>query len=222
MNRLDLHPPSLIAPVDAQSDAPARPSTPDNARGPARRLIVLVPADSDYTAATRRIWELAHVQCAGVQFLSLCQDPAQELGLRRQLVTLSALVGDAKVSTEAKVEFGRNWVDIVRRNYQAGDMIVCFAEHRAGLFHRPLSQVLESSLSAPVYILPALAPRHTFRTNWLAQGMGWAGSFGIMAGFFWLQVEISQFPQDAAQTVLLILSVAVEIWLIWLWNSLFT
>lgn len=222
MNRLDLHPPSLIAPVDTKPDVPARPSMQGSARGPARSLIVLVPADLDYTTATRRIWELAHAQCAGVQFLGLCQDPVQELGLRRQLVTMSALVGDGKVPTEAKVEIGTNWVDVVKRHYRAGDMIVCFAEQRAGLFHRPLSQVLESNLSAPVYILPSLSPASASRTNWLAQGMGWVGSFGIMAGFFWLQVKISQLPQDAAQTVLLILSVAVEIWLIWLWNSLFT
>jgi hypothetical protein len=135
---------------------------------------------------------------------------------------MSALVGDGKVVAEAKVEIGRNWVDTVKSNYQAGDMIVCFAEQRAGLFHRPLSQILESNLRAPVYILSGLYPRSASRSNWLSQIIVWTGSFAILAGFFWLQVRISQLPKDPAQTVLLILSAGVEIWLIWVWNSLFS
>src|SRR5215207_4387003 len=115
MNKLDLHP-ALTYPTDAQPDASARPST----QGNTRCLIVLIPAESEYTAATRRIWELANAHCARVLFLGLCQDMAEEPSLRRQLVTMSALVGDGRVSTEARVEIGANWVDIVKRNYQAG------------------------------------------------------------------------------------------------------
>jgi len=189
---------------------------------PAGRLIVLVPFDSDYAAATRRIWELAVATCTRVLFLGLCQDMAEEPSLRRQLVTISALVGDGRVVAEAKVEIGTNWVNAVKRNYQAGDMIVCFAEQRAGVFHRTLSQILESNLGATVYILSDLYPRSASRSNWLSQIIVWTGSFGILAGFFWLQVRISQLPKDPAQTVLLILSAAVEIWLIWVWNSLFS
>jgi hypothetical protein len=135
---------------------------------------------------------------------------------------MSALVGDGRVAAEAKVEIGANWVNIVQSNYRAGDVIVCFAEQRAGLFHRPLSQILESNLGATVYIFSGLYPQSTSRSNWLSQVIVWAGSFAILAGFFWLQVRISRLPTDLAQTVLLILSAGVEIWLIWVWNSLFS
>lgn len=194
----------------------------NTSRVSAGRLIVLVPADANYSALTRRIWQLAIATGKHILFLSLCQDAAEEPSLRRQLVTVSALVGDGKVSTEAKVEIGTNWVDLVKAHYQAGDVIVCFAEQRAGLFHRPLSQILESNLHASVYILSGLYPQSTSRSNWLSQIIVWMGSFGILAGFFWLQVRISQLPKDPAQTALLILSAAVEIWLIWVWNSLFS
>jgi hypothetical protein len=187
----------------------------------AGRLIILVPPDLDYSPLTHRIWELATTTGKHILFLGLCQDPAEEPSLRRQLVTISALVGDSKVSTEAKVGIGVNWVNVVKANYQAGDVIVCFAEQRAGLFHRPLSQILESTLGATIYILSGVYAQSTERSSWLSQIIVWAGSFGILAGFFWLQVRISQFPKDPAQTVLFILSAAVEVWLIWVWNSQF-
>ena len=187
----------------------------------AGRLIVLVPADSNYGAATRRIWELAVATGRHVQLISLCKDLTKELSLRRQLVTMSALVGDSRVSTEAKVEIGANWVDVVKKNYQADDIIVCFAEQRFGLAQKPLNQILEANVDAPIYILSGLSPQSASRSSWLSQLTVWAGSFAILAGCFWLQIKISQLPRDSAQTLLLILSVGVEFWLIWVWNSLF-
>jgi len=188
----------------------------------ARRLIVLVPDDSDHSEMTRRIWELANATGTRVQFLGVCKDAAQEPSLRRGLVTMAALVQDGRVSTEAKVEIGTNWVDAVKRNLQAGDMIVCFAEQRAGLLHRPLSQILEANLDAPVYIISGLYPQRTSRSNWLYQIVAWIGSIGIIAGSFLLQIRLTSLPQDWAQTTLLILSVLVEVWLIGGWNSLFS
>src|SRR5215207_1811513 len=88
---------------------------------PARRLIVLVPyLEADLTSVTRRVWELANASGAHVQFLSLCQDEAQEPSLRRKLVTISAIVNYGNVSAEADVAFGNNWVNAVNSRYQAG------------------------------------------------------------------------------------------------------
>lgn len=220
MNKFDTKPQttSFAMAIASASDA----STPLRTRpGSAGRLIVLVPSDLDYSALTRRVWEIAIATGKQVQLLGLCQDIAEEPSLRRQLVTMSALVGDARVTVEAQVEIATNWVDVVKTHYQAGDAIVCFAEQRAGLFHRPLNQILESKLGATIYILSGVYAQSTERSSWLSQLIVWAGSFGILAGFFWLQVRISQLPNDPAQTVLLIISAGVEIWLIWVWNSIF-
>jgi hypothetical protein len=186
-----------------------------------RHLIVLVPYDSDYTAATRKIWKLANTLGAQVQFLGLCKDATQEPGLRRGLIAMASLLQDGKVTAGLKVEFGTNWVEAVKRNYQAGDTIVCFAEQRAGLLHRPLSQVLQSNLNAPIYILSGSDPQSLPQSNWLSQVAAWSGAVGIIVGAFLLQIRITSLPQDWAQTTLLILTVIVETWLIWAWNSLF-
>jgi len=211
MNKLDFQSPemTLISDFVSQSDP-----------YPVRRLIVLIPADTDTTLMTRRIWELANAMGRHVRLLGLCKDAAQEPGLHRELVTMSALIQDRKVSVEARVEIGTNWVDAVKRNHQAGDMIVCFAEQQAGLLHRPLSQILESRLDVPVYILSGLYPQKPARPNQFSQFLAWTGSFGLIVGSFVLQSRIVLMPKDWAQSTLLILSVIFEAWLIWAWNSL--
>ena len=223
MNRLDSSSPSLIYSENIafhfDPSIRLRPSGQDPV--PVQRLIILVPSDSDYTSATRRIADLAHTSQAHVLFLGLCKDAAQELSLRRQLVTLSALLQDARVCAESKLEIATNWVEVVKSNYRDGDTIVCFAEHRTGLLHRPLSQILQSNLPGPIYILSGLSPQYSSQSNWRSQTLAWTGSFGIIIGFFILQIQITSLLQDWIQTTLLILSVIAEAWLIWVWNSLF-
>jgi hypothetical protein len=220
MNKLDFHRPS------DNVELPSEPSTfyhlPLNTSPEAaRRLIVLVPADSDRTAMLHRVWKLASASGMRVLFLSLCQDEAQEPTLHRELITMSALIQDGSICAEAKVEIGTNWVDVVKRNYQAGDMIVCFAGQRAGILRKPLSQVLEANLEAPIYLLSGAHPQNPSTSTWLSQVMVWAGSIGIIVGSAFLQIRITSLQQDWAQTTLMILSVLGEIWLIWSWNSLF-
>jgi hypothetical protein len=187
----------------------------------AGRLIVLVPADLDYAAATGRIWELAVATGRRVQLLSLCKDSAEEPSLRRQLILMSALVGDSRISTEAKVVIGANWVDAVKRNYRTGDMIICFTGQYAGLLRRPMNQILEANLGTPVYILSGLYTREYSSSNWFSQAIAWIGSIGIIVGFFLFQSRIALSPNDWMQTTLLILIAVFEFWLILVWNNLF-
>ena len=210
MTRLDSIPPS-------STSFP----TPLSKNEPARRLIVLVSdLESNYVPTIRRISELANAQCANVQFLGQCKDTRQELSLRRVLATMTMMMQLGGVSAEAKVEIGTNWVDIIKRNYQTGDMIVCFAEQRAGLLHRPLSQILKSNLNFPMYVLSGLDPQ-IYKANWLSQVIAWSGSLGIIISFCILQVKIDQLPKDWFQNALLIFSIIPELWLILVWNNLF-
>ena len=210
MTRIDSIPPSLTsfnAPISRrQSD---------------RRLVVLVPdLEWNYVPAIHRIWELATPQYARVLLISLCKDPQQELSLRRALIILCAMLQDGRIPVETNVEIGMNWVDVVKRNYRAGDMIVCFAEHRAGLLQKPLTQILESNLSIPICVVSGVQiPKP--KSNWLGQLTMWLGSIGIIVGFGLLQVKIIQVSEGCFQTLLLILVVIFEIWLIWVWDSWF-
>lgn len=219
MNKLDSGSRSLTLSSASQSD----PSTRSGRRlEPARRLIVLVPYfEADLIPATRRIWELADAMGARVQFISLYSDATQESSLRRGLTTMSAMVKDGRVSAEAEVIFGKDWVEVVRSRWQAGDMVVCFAEQHVGLLRKPLSQILQSDLNVPLYILSGLYPQNDSRSNWLAQIAAWTGSIAIIFGFFVLQVKIDHLVKDWTHIILLMLSIPVEVWMIWIWNSLF-
>lgn len=190
---------------------------------PARRLVVLVPdLEWQFIPAIHRIWELANSQYACVLLISLCKDPSQELNLRRALITLCALLQDGRIPVETKVEIGMNWVDVVKHNYQVDDMIVCFAEQRAGLLQKPLSQILASNLTVPIYVVSGVPiPIPMPRSNWLTQVTAWLGSIVIIAGFGLLQVKIMQVSADSLQTVLLVLVVISETSLIWVWDRRF-
>ena len=209
MNRLDIHPISVTYPVPS-------PKEKENTR----RLIVLVPADANFTALTQRIWELSSTLPGNILLISVCHDEAQVISLRRQLITMSAMLQTGNRCVDARVETGSNWIQAVRSEVQADDMIVCFAEQRAGVLNRPLSQLLQSNLRTPVYILSGLSPEYPPMTSWYSQIMAWAGSIGIIIGAFLLQIQITSSLQNWPQTVLLSLSVIGEIWLIGAWNRL--
>lgn len=213
MNKLD---------AKQQNTSSSLTLAPPSNSGAARRLIVLVPdADLDYVTATRRVWELATELGADIQFICLYKDPARESSLRRQLVTMTAMVQDGNVSAEVKVESGNNWVNVVKSNRQTGDMIVCFAEQHAGLLYRPLSQILRANLEAPIYVLSGLYPQNQSRFNTLSFIALWTGLISIVSGSFLLQIRLVSLPRDWTQTILLIISVMAELWLIWVWNNLF-
>ena len=190
--------------------------------GPVHRLMVLIPTDSDYTSTMSRISDLAVTFRAQVLLLGLCKDSADALSLRRELVTLSALLQDARVCVETKVEIRRNWVDVIKSNYRDGDLLVCFAEQQVGLLQRPLSQMLTSNLGLPVYILSTFHPQRHAPSNWLSKITAWTGFVGIIAGTLLLQIQIISIPRDWAQTTLLIASTIAEFWLIWVWNRQFS
>jgi len=186
---------------------------------PKQRLLVLVSSGADDSVMTRRVWELAHAIRMHVLLLTLCKDPTKEQSLRRRLITMVSLLQDGRLCIEIKMVLGTNWVAAVRDNYRTGDWIVCFAEQRAGLLQRPLSQILEANLKATLYILSDPTPQ-TSKTSRLSQVFSWFGFLAILIGFGLLQTKILQLPESSLQSKLLILSVLPEFWLIWVWNSL--
>jgi hypothetical protein len=184
------------------------------------RLVVLVPAQIDFNVATQRIWALAQTSGMQIQLLGLSKDALEESRLRRELITMASLLRNGKICAEAQVVIGTNWVEALKPTYKTGDMIVCFAEQRTGLLQKPLNQILESSFNATVYILAGLAaPNH--KSNRLARVSTWVGVVGIIAGFGILQTKIVQLPAGWFQNTLLILSLILEFWLIWVWDSWF-
>jgi hypothetical protein len=218
MNKLDEHVTSFTQPSSITLDETFRRAQSEQSR----RLIVLVPEEADFTTITRRIWELANTSGSIVQLLGLCKDTSAEMTLRRKLVTVSALIQAARIPVEIKVEIGSNWLNAVKCSYQEGDAIVCITDRFVGFPRKPLSQILESAIKGPVYVLSGIqSPKH--KKNILA-GMiaAWSGFIGIMIGFFLIQVKIMQVSKDGFQTLILLLLLIPEFWLIKVWNSLFS
>ena len=211
MNKLDVSPPTLTVSPASFSDLQ-----------PVRRLIVLVPeSEVDSALTARKIWELANALESRVQFLGLSKDAEHEPTVRRQIVTLSAMVGDEKIPVESKIEIGNDWLNAVKSEWHEGDVIVCYAEQRSGLTRKPLSQILESKLNATVYVLGGFHQEVHVRSSWIFNTFAWAGSIGIILGFLWLQSKLGQFSTDWAYSTLLYISLFAEAGSIWAWNSLF-
>ena len=217
MNKLDVSAPSFTNLPAVQSDVSIDTVNLERSR----QLIVLIPPESDCTGLTRRICRLASETNSDIQLLGLCRDPNQEMALRRELVTVAALIRDAKVFVDMKLEVGTDWLDVVTRNYQYGDMLVCIADQPIGIRRKPLSQILESTLKAPIYILSATQSSQS-QSDLVSQLITWSGFLGIMIVFFILQIKITQLPDDWFQTLLSILVLIPQLGLILLWNSLFS
>jgi hypothetical protein len=220
MNKPNLHPQQAYPTDNGSVLSTFSPLPLETTLKTERRLIVLLPTDIDYNAATRQIWEFAHASGALVLLLGLCQDRAEEPAHRRGLVSMASLLQDGRICAEAKVEIGTNWMAVVRSNYKEGDSIVCVANQFAGLLNRPLSEVLEASFNATVYILSSPVPQKV-KSNTLSQVSAWLGFIAIIIGFGVLQANIIQLPKGWLQNVLLTLSILPEFLLLWIWNSRF-
>ncbi len=212
MTKLDSTPPSLTY-----------PSAPHFDRGPTNRLIVLFPAQAaDSPNQSRRIWEIATSFGLNVLLLSLCDDYYEESQLRRQLITMAALIGDSHICADIKIEHGSDWLRSVKKIYRSGDVIACYAGQRVGLMQKPLHEVLRLQWDATIYVLSADRPIKNSKPKLLSQAAFWLGALAIVGGFLWLEVQLVQLPQDWAHNLLVYLCVFVEIGLLLLWNSMFT
>lgn len=217
MNKLSIRPSS---PVQPSKDLEMGMPTYQIESQEFHQLIILIPAGCDCASVTRRICKLANETNSCVQLLGLYRDEEEELALRRELTMTSALIRDARVYVETKIERGSDWVQAVRPLYHTGDMIVCLTDQSTGIRRKPLSQILEANFHTTIYILaePAMQKQ---KSKLLSQIIAWSGLIGIVGGFFILQVDITRMPRDGFQTLLLILLLVPEIWLVQFWNSLF-
>ena len=211
-----------MATLDSRQLAPSFAIPPDSVdTGPAHRLIVLMPSlEAESANIAQYIWELASSMGGGIQLLGLCQDAAQESSLRRQMISLAATIQAANISVESKIESGRNWLDAVKRHWQAGDVIVCFEGQTSGMDRHPLEEVLAANFDTTIHVLDGVHPNGQ-RAQWLSTLFAWLGSLALLTGFFFLQVKLVQLHGDWAHTSLLYLSIFIEVGLILGWNSLF-
>jgi hypothetical protein len=212
MTQLDSHPPTLVYTIASHSDPL-----------PGRRLIVLFPAsESNSPDLAHRIWEIARSLKANVLLLSITNDYAEEARLRRNLITLAAVIKDPDVATDILIGHGHDWMRHIKTVWQAGDVVACYEDQKVGLMHKPLDQVVRSNLGAPIYLLSGYQPNRNPSLTFVLQASAWLGSLAIIGGFLWAEVNIVQLPEDWTHTVLIYGCIFIEVILILLWNSLFS
>jgi hypothetical protein len=190
---------------------------------PVKRLVVLVPnVDMDDIQIARQVWEMASSARLAVILLSICADDSDELQLERKLTTLAALIRDPHVKVETHIEYSQNWRRGVKSILDDGDVILCHAEQNVGLRHKPLVSVLDV-LPVPVWTLSGFYPSNVIsHPRWLAELVFWLGAVAIVAGFFYLQIQINILPTGWVKSVVLALSVLAEFGSILALNTLFT
>lgn len=187
---------------------------------PARRLIVPVQSlEADLTAVSRRIWSLAESMKSHILFIGLCSDKTQELGLKRNLVTMSAMLNHGQVTADSEVIYEKDWLTALRSRLQPGDMIVYWDEQPAGLFQKPLNHILRAELDVPIYMITGLSTPNESHSNIWSMASTWLGFAFIILGSLFLQIKIYQLAKDLA-TPLVLLFTAVEFRLIWGWNKI--
>jgi hypothetical protein len=190
----------------------------------ARRLVVLVPAELlSETSLAARVYAAARERGLDVLFLGLAPQPEAEPALRRRLALLAACTRDDPiVKARYRLVIGGGWLSALEHTLQPGDLVVCHREQRLQRLWRAtvLGDVLAARLRVPVVVLDGFSAPEARPLGEAARTvLFWLGALLVLAGFFWVQVDIQQQVQDWARTVLLIGSVAVEFLLLAAWHN---
>jgi hypothetical protein len=190
---------------------------------PTRRLVVLVPAgEVDEQALARRVWQLASCSGLDVLYLSLSPDANHVSYLRRRLAGLAASTTYSNVQAEIRVHEQKNGSQAFRQNLKPGDLLICLEkDSTTGFFRRqPLAQRLAMDLRLPVYQLGGLKVKPELHSNyWIKNALAWIASMALIAVFFWLQLGIDRASARPQSTILLCLSVLVELYGLWKINE---
>ena len=190
-----------------------------------KRLVVLVPnQDIDVAPFSRRIWSLAFPDRLDILLITLPIDPDYLLTAERRLTTIAAILRDPRLHIETQVFSSRSWLKIARQVWQPGDLLVCPAEQdiSTGIGKRtPLGLALASALKAPVYRLKGFYQHpKTGLPHWVKAIPYWVVLLATIAGFFKFEAMVDAAVKGWMGQVLLLIIVAIEIGLIYLWSSL--
>jgi len=186
----------------------------------ARRLVVLIPnLDIDEAEIAREVWKLAFPPELAVLFLGLCPNVNEEPRVRRRLATIAALTRDTKVPVEIQLEFGRNWIRKLMSVLEAGDIVVCHAEQRTGIWRQPLELAL-ARLNVPVLTLKGFIPSmYKSSSTFLRESVFWLVTIAVLFVFFLFQIRIVRISEEWVKDTLLSLSVLIEFGLVWVLNN---
>lgn len=187
----------------------------------AGRLVVVVPDVGEVALLAGRIHEVAQARGQSVRLIGIPSESVPEIELRRKLALLAAFLRDAGSPVETRVEAGPDWAMGLRFLLNDQDLLACCTATNPQRGTQPLADLLASKFERSVYAFEDGDYLSLPSTNVLRRLAPWLSSIGVIVGFLWLQIQVSQLINATASTVLLLLTLPVEIGLIWLCNSSF-
>ena len=186
----------------------------------AGRLVVVVPDIAEAALLAGRIQELAAVRGQEVFMLGVASKAVPESELRRKLALLAAFLHEAGTRAQFQMRNSHDWIPALENLLGENDLLACCVVEGSPSAGVGWLDQVGTRFDRPVYAFmdgEAVVQRGP---TLLRRVASWIGSSVIILGFFWLQVQLSQAGGGAAQTDLLLLSLPVEIGMIWLLNSL--
>lgn len=129
----------------------------------------------------------------------------------RRLAELASVLQELPVHQDRQVIDASSWAEALKMVARPGDMIVCRADR--------LVEELAQMTSSPVHLLPGLQlPLHARLARALKSLLFNLFPFIVVAAFFWLQVQIDSQNTGLLRTLVLSMSVLVELGIIFVWS----
>lgn len=133
----------------------------------------------------------------------------------RRLNELVSIMQDLPILQSKQVIDAEGWAEAVQKVVQPGDLVVCQADPGAKHLVDELSQITAS----PVHLLTGLQPPIQSRlARMLNRLLFNLFPFVVVAAFFWLQVQIDAQNTGTLHSLVIIMSVLLELGVIFVWS----
>jgi len=186
---------------------------------PANRLVVLVPEGAiDLNDLAARIGRLAGEDRCEVFLLIAPASPDDKFSARESVSTLAATIRSEELPVQIRVDSGGNYLKALKPILRPGDLLVCYAEMAPGevVQNQPFIDVLASATHLPVVALPGALPHpKTHISPRIQEALMVLACLATIIAFFGFQVWLDHALAGTVKTVLEVLSVLLEIRLIW-------
>ena len=210
---------TIDAPAIARPLTAASPEDITQARA-VGRLVVVVPDVGEPALLASRIHQMAQARRQDVLMIGVASQFLSEAELRRKLTPLAAFLQDAGTMVQIRVERGLDWIPGFQSLLGDNDLLACRVDEDLPAAWERGMELLATRLGRPVYTITDCGSPSPHRPRLAARLAPWLGSIAIILGFAWLQIGLGQRGDDPVTMAWLLLSVVVEVGLIWFCNAL--
>lgn len=185
------------------------------------RLIVMIPTGNDLRQTLRWLRGSTRSLPSKILLLGVNSTGIDESVTKEQLEILASDLKNESRVIATGTATGPRWLSKVEQIVRNGDLLILFENGTANLGARTMVQEIKNRIRVPVLVIPNQHDPWFKRSKFRSQLVLWLGALGIMVGFFDVQLNLLQTPNNWTQTVLLCASVITEFFLLLWWNAFF-